>query len=604
MSQTYFEVLGLTDHPEDLRSLKKAYAAKLKITHPEDDPTGFMELRDAYEIGKQYLEYRIQSEVDEIESDFEPKTDDTQNYENDYIDVSQLHIDSSKHYFVDVGSNDEANHTQDNVVQTQDKILLSKFKKLIDTPDKSNLRTEWIALFEQRTDLSIDEYLDFENGFSALLARKYDNWRRQKQVDTYLPRPLSSEIETLIFNRMGWGDSTQADDGYETDIQVLNDIITTSQSPFETQSINYQNFENRRIIDTSKKDSKSSFWTVFMILFVVIGIGRFILLVDQSSSPGSALEYYQSSEYKNLVKRKRQEYYAKMDAAGVLYDPVTGVVNTQSLQTFEFVDGIGFDKSYPRDTLLKILGLDKEKSILWESTLNATGIRLNGQEKNSRQLLMGSTPRDLLTAEQRFFDTTWLNETYETYKNAKGETIVRTDQLGPFGERGRWILKGEPYDLSRVEYSEKTLESFGSTDIVTLEQIMSTHRPKGAIRPRVQFDIETNEWVLRPLDGAETYQDIIARNRDLQILMADNSELADFIKQKDRALYIDILETKGLEVSALTGEISLSSLRAQKNFDANNPWNLIAEYIAINDALLTKHRLNAAGLYIEGETRF
>jgi uncharacterized protein len=44
-----WEVLGL-EPTSDLRAIKKAYALRLKSTHPEDDPQGFQELRDAYEM--------------------------------------------------------------------------------------------------------------------------------------------------------------------------------------------------------------------------------------------------------------------------------------------------------------------------------------------------------------------------------------------------------------------------------------------------------------------------------------------------------------------------------------------------------------------------
>lgn len=41
-----------------LKDLKAAYAARLRHVRPEDDPKGFMALRQAFEDAKRYLAYR------------------------------------------------------------------------------------------------------------------------------------------------------------------------------------------------------------------------------------------------------------------------------------------------------------------------------------------------------------------------------------------------------------------------------------------------------------------------------------------------------------------------------------------------------------------
>ena len=45
---TYWEILGI-EPVDDLPSLKKAYAKKLKVHHPEEDPEGYQRLREAYD---------------------------------------------------------------------------------------------------------------------------------------------------------------------------------------------------------------------------------------------------------------------------------------------------------------------------------------------------------------------------------------------------------------------------------------------------------------------------------------------------------------------------------------------------------------------------
>ncbi len=63
-----WSILG-TKATSDEREIKRAYARRLKVTRPEDDPQGFQELRDAYEIALRMAKHAVS--LDDNESDDE-----------------------------------------------------------------------------------------------------------------------------------------------------------------------------------------------------------------------------------------------------------------------------------------------------------------------------------------------------------------------------------------------------------------------------------------------------------------------------------------------------------------------------------------------------
>jgi hypothetical protein len=52
-----FEILGIKEIGATAASVKKAYSVKLKVTRPDDDPEGFMALRDAYNQAKNRVQW-------------------------------------------------------------------------------------------------------------------------------------------------------------------------------------------------------------------------------------------------------------------------------------------------------------------------------------------------------------------------------------------------------------------------------------------------------------------------------------------------------------------------------------------------------------------
>lgn len=58
MDETVWEILGI-EATTDERAIKRAYAARLKVTPPEAGPAGYMKLREAYENAKDYAQFQL-----------------------------------------------------------------------------------------------------------------------------------------------------------------------------------------------------------------------------------------------------------------------------------------------------------------------------------------------------------------------------------------------------------------------------------------------------------------------------------------------------------------------------------------------------------------
>lgn len=88
------KLLGLKEN-SDIREVKKAYAKKLRETHPEDDPVGFQRIKEAYEIVKQP---RLQSSQEPLE----PMIIQKKEYiKQDTYDYTHLKVDKKEVYDFD-----------------------------------------------------------------------------------------------------------------------------------------------------------------------------------------------------------------------------------------------------------------------------------------------------------------------------------------------------------------------------------------------------------------------------------------------------------------------------------------------------------------------
>ena len=244
----FYEVLGLDAPPKDRRDVKKAYSKKLKVTRPEDDPDGFMRLRDAHDYALKWLSWQPKAEPISDDDTPEPdnKDDDMDDAAiNESLNVSlnvslgtdtitvaensptaysiglspsldapppDLVEENSTGYNIGATPNLEAppqTHIEPAPPPLDDDIIA-----LLQSEETRNNREGWNSLFRKARELNIDDYVDFENLlFHRILEFHgfYEDNNDYFETPEKMKKLISRSITASLFKTMHWDEVTHFD---------------------------------------------------------------------------------------------------------------------------------------------------------------------------------------------------------------------------------------------------------------------------------------------------------------------------------------------------------------------------------------------------------
>ena len=199
--KNWWDILGV-EQDADLRSIKRAYAAKLKTIRQDEDPQGFMEVRAAYDEAQAAIKYR-EMYPEEWQRQFgegeplEVSQSDSETHDTQAEDISGDQQETG----LDVDAPDlekptlPNEHYSSTVVQ-----LVGEVEDLMKSPWGANNIDSWTALLDDNRLDDIDVFSDFENAMLNYLLNIHEFFDEGANV----PSKLDPAIAQLLFERFGW----------------------------------------------------------------------------------------------------------------------------------------------------------------------------------------------------------------------------------------------------------------------------------------------------------------------------------------------------------------------------------------------------------------
>lgn len=259
-----WDILGLDAPTDDIRVIKKAYAKKLRVTRPDDDPAAFMALREALERAKHYASY-----AHEEDDAFTATLNSTDSLANETETPSPAVMTVSSDNF------DLVSPVQNSAQTSPVQDLLSEVETILKEPFARTDKSQWAKIFDDERLDAIDNMIDFEDLFRNFLLDEfgYFDGDTKKSNRKRNPPLIPSRLGTMIFNNLGWreshGRALYVQDQIEwlrKDLDVLNQ--STPQSTFQFKTADPAEDEN--------DDNNNIFMLVFFLVTVAVCVKAII----------------------------------------------------------------------------------------------------------------------------------------------------------------------------------------------------------------------------------------------------------------------------------------------------------------------------------------
>ncbi len=178
--KTWWDTLDISQDA-DVRSVKRAYAAKLKTIRQDEDPKGFMELRAAYDAARAQISYHELQANDVI---------------NEVVNEGAIEIDPEWEMQAHDASDAQPEMSFPPIVEQ----LMDEVHALIKSPWGAGRVDSWTAILDDERLDDIDVYSDFENALLNYMLNIHGFF----DEDANIPPKLDLAIAHLVFERFGW----------------------------------------------------------------------------------------------------------------------------------------------------------------------------------------------------------------------------------------------------------------------------------------------------------------------------------------------------------------------------------------------------------------